>query len=64
MEGEKFQNLAFADYLSTHIFRPQASFSIPNVLLGDTPLLMLNRYSEQLRHRMSFDVEGEREHSC
>jgi len=39
MEGEKYQNLAFADHLSTHIFRPQALFSIPNVLLGDTPLL-------------------------
>ena len=48
MEGEKYQNLAFADHLSTHIFRPQALFSIPNVLLGDTPLLILNRYSERL----------------
>ena len=33
MWGEKFQNLALVDNLSTHIFRPLALFSITNSLL-------------------------------
>ena len=33
MGGEKFQNVAFAYYLSPPIFRPQALFSIPTILL-------------------------------
>ena len=47
MRGEKYRNLTLADYLSTHIFRPQALFAITNVLLRNTPFLMLNRQNER-----------------